>query len=164
MSGQTKLAFGWTAKLIGVGDRLGRTNTLGHVCRQKLMSKRLQQPTVDAAAVGKSNLQFGRMNVDIDHLGRHVHAQETDRMSPDHQQPTIGFSKGVLQCTVSNVTTVEKQVLHAVVAARDRWITNVSADSDLRVVTLDGNQRLRDLGAKECLDSIGPTRCDWQIV
>ena len=61
-------------------------------------------------------------------------------MTPNHQHATVSFGKCVLQCAVPYVSSIQKQVLHAVVTPADRGIANVAADLDLSIVTVDGNQ------------------------
>ena len=139
-------------------------NAMRHIGRQEMMSKRLQQTTVNTTAIGESHLQFRRMHIDVDHFRRHIHSQKTNRLSSDHQQPAVRFAQGMLQRTITNVPAVQKQVLHAVVAAADRRIADVTADPDLRIVAMDRNQRLSDLATKERFDPIGPTRRRGQIV
>ncbi len=141
-----------------------RPDAMGHVGRQKMVAKRLQQAAVDASAVGEADFQFGRVNVDVDQLRRHRHPKETHRVAADHQQPAVGFTKGVLQRAIADVASVEKQVLHAGVAAADRRVTDVTLNADLRIIAVDGDQGFGDFAAEERFDPVAPTMGDRQIV
>ncbi len=128
------------------------------------MAEGLQEPAVDAAAVGEADFQLARVDVDVDHFGGHLQPQETDRLSADHQQPAVCLAQGVLQRSVADVSTVEEQVLHPVVAAADRRVTDVPGDADLAVVAVDRDQRAGDLVAEEGFDPFGPAGGRGQVV
>ena len=80
------------------------------------MPQRPQQLTVDLTPFLKANFHFGRMHIDVDLIRRKLKSQKTHREATDHQQPAIGFAQCMLQGTVADMSSVEKQILHAIVA------------------------------------------------
>ena len=80
--------------------------------RQKLRPQRAEQLAVQPAAVLEADFLLRRMDVHVDHLGRHVEPQEADRLPAREQQAAIRFAQRVLQRPVADRPAVEKQVLH----------------------------------------------------
>ena len=63
----------------------------------------------------------------------------------------------MLQGPIADVATVEKQILHAVVAARDARIGDITPYLDLLILMLDRDQSIGNLISKKCADSLRPS-------
>ena len=63
----------------------------------------------------------------------------------------------MLQGPVADVAPVEKQILHAVVAARDARIGDIAPHLDLLILMLDRDQCVGDFISKKCADPLRPS-------
>ncbi len=104
------------------------------------------------------------MDVHIDLLRRHRHAQEHDRVTPGHQQSAISLAERVLQRSITDIPSIEEQVLHPVVAAADRRVDHITRQLHVTVVAGNGNERLADLGPVKRGDPLVPALGRGQIV
>ena len=77
-----------------------------NVCR-----KRREQVAVDALRVAKPNLDLGRMDVDVDLLGRNLEVEKRHGHPADHQQAAIGFVERVRQRAVTHVAARDEEEL-----------------------------------------------------
>ncbi len=104
------------------------------------------------------------MDVHVDHLGRDRQTHKAHRKAAYHQQPAIGFAEGMLQGTIADKTTIEEQVLHAIIAAADCRVAGETGDANLAIIALQRNQRIGNLPSKKRGDPIGPAFRWWQIM
>ena len=70
----------------------------------------------------------------------------------------------VQQGPVADMSPIEKEILHAIVATADGWIACIATDFDLPIITVDRDQRLGDFSPEECFNPRRPTLGDWQVV
>ena len=68
----------------GLGQR-------GQVGGQELAANRGEQLAVEPAAVAEADLQLRGMDVDLNHVGRHLDGEESDRIASHHEQSSIGL-------------------------------------------------------------------------
>ena len=90
------------AHRLGVLDRValaarrpirGRLAAGGEVGGEELGPQRAEQLAVESAAILEADFLLGRMDVHVDHFGRHVETQEADRLPAGEQQAAIGFAE-----------------------------------------------------------------------
>ena len=99
----------------------------GQIGGQELAPQRGQQLAVKPAGVAGSGLRAswdGRSRRPSRAASR---GEKRDRIAAHHEQPAIGLAQGVLQGMVADVAAVEKQVLHAVIAAALAGMGHVAA-------------------------------------
>ena len=85
-------------------------------------------------------------------------------MSAHHQETSVSFRQRMLQCSITNMSSVEKKILHAIVAATHRWVTHMPTDPNLSIVALNWDQRFGNFAAKKCVNAISPIRARWQVM
>ena len=79
----------------------------------------MKQPTVNGTAIFKPYLNFGWMHVHVNRFGVYIHMQEANGHATDHQQAPVGLAQRMLQGSIANVTTIQEQILHPIVASGD---------------------------------------------
>ena len=151
--------------LVGFARRVaaGEMRLRAQIGRQELAAQRGQQLAVEPAGVLEADFELRGMNVHVDHLGRHLHRQEGDRLAADHHQPAIGLAQGVLQRPVADVPPVEKEILHPVVAAALAGMGRVAGERHLVLDALDPDQALGQFAAEEQRDPLQPAVAGGQL-
>ena len=90
---------------------LGRLQPRVQVALQEGLAERRQQMAVDPVRVAEPDLDLGRVDIDVDLLGRDVQVQERHGHPADHQQAAIRFVQRVAQRAVADITAAQEQEL-----------------------------------------------------
>ncbi len=104
------------------------------------------------------------MHVDINISWRHIETKKADRKATDHQEPAIGFAQSMLQSSIANATSIEKEILHAIVASGDTRICDVASQVYVAIMTIDRNQSIANFVSEENPDPLRPTFAARKIV
>ena len=130
---------------------------------QELAPQGAQQLAVEPAGVLEADFELGRMDVDVDQLGRHLEHEEGDGKAADHQEAAIGLAQRMLQGPVADVPPVEKEILHPVMAAALAGMGHVAGQLHLVLDALDPNQVVGQLAAEALRDPLQPAVVGGQL-
>ena len=81
------------------------------VARQKRLAEGREQVAVNPLRIAEPDLDLGRMDVDVNLLGRNLQVEERDRIPPDHQQPAVGLAQGVAQRPIADIAAAQEEEL-----------------------------------------------------
>ena len=90
---------------------LGRLQPRVQVALQERLPQRREQVAVDPLRVAEPDLDLGRVDVDVDLLGRDLQVEERHRHPADHQQAAIRLVERVAERAVADVAAAEEEEL-----------------------------------------------------
>src|SRR6266852_498227 len=99
--------------------------------------------------IAKPHLRLGRMNVDIDLIGRQLEKEKSHGISAGHEQTAISLLQCVAQAAVANPSAVDKQILQLGVAPLVSRVHDVPAQERRSLPGLERINPLTDIGPEE---------------
>ena len=102
----------------------------GEVFGAQAFANGAEHQVVKGLAVAETDLDLGRVNVDVDLLRRQLEKEEGHGIAAGHQQAAVGFLERVAQAPVPDTAAVDKHILHLGRAAFAGRVTDVAAQHD----------------------------------
>ena len=124
------------------------------VAGQEGLAEGGQELAVDPLAVAEPDLDLGRVDVDVDLLGRDFQVEERHGRPADHQEAAERLGQGVAERAVADVPAAQEEELALGARPALRGVADVAPEVRLVVLALDPEQRLGQLPAEEDADPL----------